>query len=512
MVRLVNFRYRAGWAAFSLLLLVAILASTLWMDGNPRNLTMKVATNFRKSIKSLDTDAIKTVYEYELLNNLYSRLVEYDESGRLVPGVASRYEFTDKSVIFHFDRNLTTVDGRPIGAADAEVSLKRLVIRGKSGHGDIRNLLCPGYKLSSMSDSCPGIEVRDNKLILTPVRPHFVSILVSALESADYAIIPLSSLSSDYASISDFRNTSGPYFVSHDDEEGYIVLETNPAHYRYARTMATKIELIPVGMGKGIEALVSGKVDVVPSSEYYSGEQAESILRDSNSYSVHASLPIRLTMTCFTPAALAQFTPAQRMYVARKYNSVVRRIFRVPGQKETNQFFQALSDGSLTEAQSQAVAQLNGGAIPNFNRPIEFGVREDFVEIYKRELADVPEIKIVSLPQSAYELPLNERPHAYLISTDSAWTENLSLLGHNFEMGIFHLPDMKPGVWLSSYLDTEDKVERIGRLNSLHYEILRQVAIAPNTAFPYYTVARLPWKTHMSGMSSSTNLWMIKAD
>lgn len=157
---------------------------------------MRWGTVFHQGSEHLDPTRIDFLDQYELVMNLYRPLVEYDSQNRLTSAVALRYDWDDKSLIFHFSPDrVRTIDGYSVMAQDAEISLKRAILFKSTGHGDIRRFLCPGYNLKSIADPCPGIRLDgDSKLILTPVLPSMKSHLLKALESADYSIIPVSSL------------------------------------------------------------------------------------------------------------------------------------------------------------------------------------------------------------------------------------------------------------------------------------------------------------------------------
>lgn len=134
---------------------------------------MKMATVFKKSSPQLDPAAINSIEEYELVQNLYRPLVEYDLSHNLVPGLAKNFYWEGESLIFEFDPSrVVTFDGDSVTAEDAARSLKRAIFYGKTGHGDLRTFLCPNQKLKSIDDSCPGINTEQGKLILTPVKSH----------------------------------------------------------------------------------------------------------------------------------------------------------------------------------------------------------------------------------------------------------------------------------------------------------------------------------------------------
>ena len=118
---------------------------------------LRMAHFFNSSAKSLDPAKIVLSYEYILLQNLFGTLIEYDPMGKLVVGIPESFSTTEDSIQFTFGQRAKTVSGKAISAEDAGLSLKRNIALGKSGHGDIRRFLCPGYKLVNPQGDCPGI-------------------------------------------------------------------------------------------------------------------------------------------------------------------------------------------------------------------------------------------------------------------------------------------------------------------------------------------------------------------
>lgn len=499
--------------AFVLLLVLSALSFKLFLSPHsaPKGSFLKVSYPFFGSIRSVDTAKIQTLFQYNIANNLYSRLTEYNGENQLVAGAASSFSSAEGEVTFSFERKTTTVEGHEIGAKDAAISLKRLILMGRSGHGDIRKLLCPDHILTSVHDDCPGIRVEGKRLVLRPVRPHFVPFLISALENADYGIIPLTSLSGDGLSIVDYRNTSGPYYVETDSEHGALILKANPNHHHFDQMMPQTVELVPTHLGQGADLLESGEVDLVTTSEYYSGPAADRILASNSQFNVFASQPFRVDLVAFSANALKTLSVGERISAAKVFLETKTKLFPPKGARPTIQFFQSLSDGTLIDEQIAEITNLRSREREP-RRSVTLGIHRNFVNAYAKELGSNISIKIVPLEKYAFELPMDHRPDMYFIATDSAWTENLSLLGHNFEIEVFHGTDLKPDLWLKDYLETSSKEDRIRKLNQLHFALLSSAAIVPFAAYPYYAVSTQNWSLNFSTLSSTTDLWRIRSN
>ena len=473
---------------------------------------LRMAYFFGTSEISLDPGKIETIFQYEMIRNLYSRLVEYDENGQLVAGAPISFSWRDDSVTFVFGDKVKTVDGNPITARDAEVSLKRLIIQGKSGHGDIRRFLCPDHVLKSVSDSCPGVKVDGNNLVLTVPKAHLLPLLIATLESADYSIIPLKSLRQvdGTLSITDLRNTSGPYFINGNLSSGFFSLQANPHHYRFHSNMPSEVDIVPVEYYDGLKSLAKGDADLVPTTLAFTGEEAIRIASDS-SFEIHETLPLQVRLVRFSHKALENFTPEQRLFAGLLVGQVFKKIAPAFRGQQAFQFFQALSDGALDETQAATIKELHeNNNRPAFKHPIKLGVGTRLFKQFAEALNKFPEIQVIESKVMIASLPAEQRPDMYILTTDSAWTEDLALLGYNFKEGLFTLPGFDGESWFNEYLAQEDKAERIRHLNHLHFNMLKNASFVVTEVTPYHAAIRKPWRLNQSNLSAGTELWRLR--
>ena len=134
-----------------------------------KDMTLRVAFPYDKPLSVYEPTRIHYAPEYILLENIYSPLIElHPENGEPVPGVADRFEWVGNELHFHIRENLKTADGNSITAHDVEFSLKRLLIKRGNTHGNFHDLMCTDLELKSIEDSCSGIRVEGNTLILAP--------------------------------------------------------------------------------------------------------------------------------------------------------------------------------------------------------------------------------------------------------------------------------------------------------------------------------------------------------
>ena len=110
-------------------------------SGGPRVLRINLGT--RPDI--LDPQRASTNSEVALLQMVYEGLTRMDETGRVIPGAADRWEFSGdgKTLTFHLRDGLKRADGTPLTAKDFEYSFKhaldpRVVAIDPSFLNDIR--------------------------------------------------------------------------------------------------------------------------------------------------------------------------------------------------------------------------------------------------------------------------------------------------------------------------------------------------------------------------------------
>ena len=79
--------------------------------------------------ETLDQHQTSTVYEANILWDLYEGLVTYDAAANVVPGVAERWEISEDGSVytFHFRDDARWSNGDPVVAGDFEYSLRRIM-------------------------------------------------------------------------------------------------------------------------------------------------------------------------------------------------------------------------------------------------------------------------------------------------------------------------------------------------------------------------------------------------
>ena len=180
---------------------------------------LKVAYNLSVPLKELDPLKVNSLSEATLLRNLYSSLFAYDDEGQIHGDIAEDFKWKENKLVITMSDKLRTSQGHIITPEDVRLSLIRLMIDGNNLHGDLKDIICPGETISSWTDDCSGMEISQNKLILTPASKEFESHLIDLLASVDYRIIPKSSfdLTKKVPTIIYQKYTTGAYLVKNSN-------------------------------------------------------------------------------------------------------------------------------------------------------------------------------------------------------------------------------------------------------------------------------------------------------
>ena len=206
---------------------------------------LKIFFNSSSPVTHYDPAQANINQHYVFLENTYSTLLEYSAAGALTSGLAAAYRWHGPEARFTMRSGAVTVDGWPLDAYDAEFSLKRIFILGKP-YEPLRDLLCGPEPLKSQADPCPGLQVLDGGRTLAMRFNEKKDFLFHALTDISYAVIPRRSVSTATLTITDYRNTSGPYYVSADPGGGSWHLAANPRHYRHSARMPQAVRAIPL--------------------------------------------------------------------------------------------------------------------------------------------------------------------------------------------------------------------------------------------------------------------------
>ena len=503
----------------------AILFLTLWKvsvnKSYPDDHILDVAFPSKKNIESYDPAQIHFSYEYVLLENIYSPLIELSNTNsEPFAAVARMFYWEGNELHFVIRDDLKTIDGYLITVDDVVASLKRLLILSKNTHGDFKNLVCSDVELKSMEDDCPGIDKKNNTLILRP--KYRRSFIIDIFASIDFAIIPKNSFDPVSLKITNYRNTSGPYYVDRDNKTGRIILKPNPAHFHFEKRMPQEVHLIPTkGMerDKVISLLNQGEVDHITTIHGLEVQDLKKI--DLNKNNLHETIHIQTAVAYITDKGKKRVPLKKRLSFAKALQKGFHDHFCIKeeGCRPTKQFFLPLIGGFFPNDDDATLQKvMDSVKIDASGVGIELGIYDsnptelkEYIRAAKSYMPNLNAEKAKGIPAFA-KLKDSDIPDYIIVFTDSGFLDSISLLSYTINTGIFGFPKKEGKAWLKDYMNTEGKLNRMKKLRAMHLQSLTQAWMIPLYRTPYVAIARHPWKMHLPELFANNPFWKIRKE
>jgi len=489
---------------------------------SPETSSLRVAFPLFKSIKEYDPSQITYIPEYMLLKNIYSTLVEFDLKGNLISGIAQKYYWRNDELHFEIRPDLKTIDGITITGEDVEASLKRLMILSTNPHGNLKTLLCPNLILKSLNDPCPGIVATKDKVILKPLK-KFV-FLLPMLASVDFSIIPKSSLDAATLKISDYRNTSGVYYLEKDIDANnqQMKLSVNKNHYHYSPKIPHKIVLIPSGRSapkNAIELFKENLVDCITTADILSTDSVIDLASQNTEAQIHQTLDMEITFLAFTQKGIQHISEKNRFILAKKIRSLFHELItQYKSYRPVNQYFLSFGEGAINGEQEQEFIHKLESSSANLST--QQNIKGDYLLIsdMRQKLETklntmYKNVKASSAP--AYVAPgthYNDLPDFHIGGVDSGFQEDISLVSFVINNDRFGLGKEKGKKWLDDYVQIESKQERIEKLRALHYSALINGYFIPLMSSSFAAIIRKGWSFDFSKTQVSLPFWKIQKD
>tara|TARA_B110001454_G_scaffold43791_1_gene42835 strand:- start:1654 stop:3198 length:1545 start_codon:yes stop_codon:yes gene_type:complete len=482
--------------------------------------TLRIAFPNGLPAKSYEPTRIHLAPEYIFLENTFSPLVELSPNDATIrSGLADKWEWRNDELHFFIRDGVKTIDGKPITAEDAAFSLKRLLVRTQNTHGNLKDLVCKGYEVKSIEDACPGISYKDNELILKIVGKS--AFILPMLTGIDFAIIPKSSVDPKSLEIIDYRNTSGPYYVSRDSESGSIELSANTSHYHYSKNIAQKIQLVPVDpMNKSdsLRLFNESKIDFITTIDSAKSEEVYELSKTSPGAEFHSTANIRTFALFFTDRGMKELSPLQRLLIGKKIKeSVSSHFLKLPGYENTYQFFPQHGDGAIDTEKARQILERPTPMvdISKLNLSISI-VRVGNIDDYKKcILSAIPSVTVLegkNLPSFQKYNTFTEMPHAYILGPDTGFNEDISLISYSLMAGFFGLNEKERQDWLANYMSKQNKDDRLKLLQQIHESALKDALFVPLFSGPYTALVKKGWKIQLSKILANNPLWLITKD
>ncbi len=491
----------------------------VFANGNKEGASMvlRVAFPYVRAVNEYEPTKIYFSPEYTFLENTFSPLVELSpEKGDVVGGISDDFHWKGSELIFHIRDGLTTVDGYKITADDAAFSLKRLLLLSGNTHGNFKDLVCGVAEVKTIDSPCKGIRVSGNNLILET--KGVKSFLLPMLAAIDFAVIPKRSVDLKTLAITDYRNTTGAYYVQSDDQHGNIVLKANPSHFHYSKQMAQEIKLVPSGLDglpDSRKQFLDNKVDFITTIDKLNPEKLIDFAEDHNAV-LHSTMNLRTFILIFTKKGIKKYSADQRLSMGKTLKTIFREHFlKSSGYAPTDQLFPSYGDGYLSDDEAAKlhkqletvlpsqdvgnarIAVLRIGDISEFKSKIETTLKGSKVF----ESSDIP-----ALTEYKNE---DDEPEMFIAGPDTGFLEDIGLISYSINVGLFGLEKNAGEKWLKEYMAIESKDQRMIKLRKLHIETLESGVAIPLVSAPYVAVARKGWSIGYSQLFSNDLLWRI---
>lgn len=502
----------------AILILISVVVGRAIMEHNnqPQDLSLRVAFPYDKPVSFYEPTNIHLAPEYFFLEYIYSPIVEVGKEGELAPAVAESFEWKGDDLHLKIRDDLTTVSGTKITADDVVFSLKRLLVKTGNTHGDFRALVCGDHPITSVNDACPGIVTQGRTVILKAgMRKTF---LLPMLAAIDFAIIPRSSVDPTTLKITNYKETSGPYYVSDDDGKGNVVLKANPKHFHYSDKMPQTVYLVPTdpkNMTASLSNFKEGKVDFITTIDAARPEHVIDFSREVSNSKLHTTMNIRSFVLVFTKRGLTELSQSQRVAIGKKVKEAFLKGFKdASGYQESFQYFPSFADGGLAKdevAELQDRQNKADAPLPKGLKlvAVRVGDKEKFVNMFKDVLPE-GDVDVGSPPEfTKYDRP-EDMPHMFLGGPDTGFLEDIGLISYSLSAGIFGMTKAEREIWLSKYMTITSKEERLEKLHALHKQVLTEPVIIPLMVAPYVALIKKGWALDFPQYYGNSPLWLIR--
>ncbi|MCB0368765.1 MAG: hypothetical protein KDD45_04775, partial [Bdellovibrionales bacterium] len=344
--------------------------------------------------------------------------------------------------------------------------------------------------------------------------------LLKMLAAIDFAIIPSPSVDKNTLKISDYRNTSGLYYVESDDGHGNITLAINQKHFHYDKSVPQKIVLVPSGIdgtASSLSLFKEDKVDFITTIDKLNPEKIIQFSEQESDAELHSTMNIRTFVAVYTPKAITSLSQEKRLQIGKALKNIFREHYKsTSGYEPTDQFFPPYGDGGLTKENhikledtfKTVKAETSGAGI--HLSVVRFGNASDIIPLIKKALPGIKITEDNNIPAFVHYENESDIPDIYLGGPDTGFMEDIGLISYSMNAGLFGYTKSKAEAWLREYMKTLDKEERLKKLRELHFQVLSSPALVPLVSAPYVALARKPWKIELSQIYANNPLWLIK--
>lgn len=103
-----------------------------------------------------------------------------------------------------------------------------------------------------------------------------------------------------------------------------------------------------------------------------------------------------------------------------------------------------------------------------------------------------------------------DQPDMFMVSADSSFFSNVSLMGYYYNMEIFGTKE-EGRLWIKEFVSVEDKAVRLRMIQDLHFKFLLDGRVFPAFFTSYIAVASTPMNINFSKYFASNPFYLLTA-
>ncbi len=483
---------------FVIIIMMSLAASCI----KPENLELKIAVPHKFESKIFDPSKVINTQDANIVRSLYSNLLEYDSSGRLVLGLADSYKVTENSIIFSLGKRGIFSNGQAISGYDVEATIIRIILLKQSTHSDLSSLLCDDVEKNGNQFRCQGVVATSNSVKFVLKDNMKVDSFIKALTSHDLRIIPKGSLDENF-SIIKTELTSGLYSLhSVDLNLNMAKIIINKHHYRYNANLASTILYKYIENLKEFDALESGDIDLIPT---FYPTSYRIFQEKKNDYSTYETAAIKLYFIAFTEKAFIDLSESERIKFGNQVKDLSLKSF--PSYrlyKKTDYFFPDISEAYLKD---ENVTWSYVDISPS-SKKFVFRTDKEAIDLYGNNINQYKNIEIQKNDKPYKMLLPNEIPHAYYESMDTAFYDTDSVMIYALKIDLFNFGKKLNEDYIKR-LSGSSEAERLELVKDIHRKVLKEGRVIPIVHAPYFAIANKKWKIEFSKYYAGSPVWGI---
>ena len=247
-------------------LLVLLCSCTKSHESHPRD-TLRVDLGSEPA--TLDPQLAEDISASRVLFDLFAGLVDFDQTNKVIPGLASSYDVSPdgKTYTFHLRHHLKFSNGLPITAHDFVYSWSRVVDPDTaSPYGFLLDNVVNGAAIihGKLPPEALGVSAPDRYTFVV----HLVSpdpVFIRYCTRPNLMVVPENVIARYGADWTKPQHmvTSGAYTLKQHIVDGYILVQKNPHYYDAATVHIDRVKYIPyVDIHTALDAYKAGDIDV----------------------------------------------------------------------------------------------------------------------------------------------------------------------------------------------------------------------------------------------------------